>query len=169
MVISPRRALVAATLVVALAACGGEAAPESAPQQPAPPPTSSPDRTGALATVVVHKSPDCTCCDGHVAHLEAFGFSVEVVEEPDVAAFKHAAGVPDEAFSCHTAEVGGYVVEGHVPGAAIRYLLATQPDVDGIAVPGMPAGSPGMPGQPDGPLTVLTIDDGAVVGELGAY
>ena len=98
----------------------------------------------ALPLVSVTKDPSCGCCDGWVAHLEAAGFPVRVVESADMDRLKQRLGVPADLTSCHTAEVGGYVVEGHVPAAAIRRLLAERPDATGLAVPGMPYGSPGM-------------------------
>lgn len=98
----------------------------------------------ALPLVSVTKDPSCGCCDGWAAHIEAAGFPVRVVESADMGSLKQRLGVPAGLASCHTAEVGGYVVEGHVPAAAIRRLLAERPDATGLAVPGMPAGSPGM-------------------------
>lgn len=97
-----------------------------------------------LPPVNVTKDPSCGCCDGWVAHIEAAGFPVQVVESTDMDRLKQRLGVPADMASCHTAEVGGYVVEGHVPAAAIRRLLAERPDATGLAVPGMPAGSAGM-------------------------
>ncbi|SCY93730.1 DUF411 domain-containing protein [Microvirga guangxiensis] len=98
----------------------------------------------ALPKVVVSKDPNCGCCDGWVDHMKAAGFSMEVVTTPEVNRVKVRLGVPDELASCHTAEVGGYAIEGHVPAAAIKRLLAEQPHGKGLAVPGMPVGSPGM-------------------------
>ena len=98
----------------------------------------------ALPLVSVTKDPSCGCCDGWAAHIEAAGFPVRVVESADMGNLKQRLDVPAELASCHTAEVGGYVVEGHVPAAAIRRLLAERPEAKGLAVPGMPAGSPGM-------------------------
>ena len=97
-----------------------------------------------LPLVSVSKDPSCGCCDGWAAHIEAAGLPVRVVESADMASLKRRLGVPADLASCHTAEVNGYVVEGHVPAAAIRRLLAERPDAVGLAVPGMPAGSPGM-------------------------
>ena len=94
--------------------------------------------------LVVYKTPTCPCCDGWIAHIEDAGFPVRVVESTDMDSFKQRLGVPAELASCHTAEVDGYVIEGHVPAAAIRRLLVERPDATGLAVPGMPAGSPGM-------------------------
>ncbi len=101
--------------------------------QPPPPPK-----------VVVYKSPSCGCCGNWVQYMRQNGFTVEVHDVADVSPMKHAAGVPDAAASCHTAQVGGYVVEGHVPVQAIRKMLAEHPAIAGLAVPGMVAGSPGM-------------------------
>ncbi|MCZ0964498.1 DUF411 domain-containing protein [Paracoccus benzoatiresistens] len=105
-------------------------------------------RAGAdpLPLVTVSKDPSCGCCNGWVAHLEAAGFPVRVAESADLDGLKQRLGVPAALASCHTAEVDGYVVEGHVPATAIRRLLAERPDATGLAVPGMPAGSPGMDG-----------------------
>ncbi|MBP2496076.1 hypothetical protein J3A76_005048 [Methylobacterium sp. PvP109] len=102
---------------------------------------------GALAeglpTVAVTKDPSCGCCERWVTHLRRAGFTVTVTEGP-VNPLKIRLGVPRELASCHTAQVGGYVVEGHVPAGAIRRLLTEKPKGTGLAVPGMPVGSPGM-------------------------
>jgi len=103
----------------------------------------------ALPKMTVTRDPTCGCCGNWVAHVRGAGFPVEVVEIPDVMPLKARFGVPDALTSCHTAEIGGYVVEGHVPAEAIKRLLAERPQATGIAVAGMPVGSPGMeiPGQ----------------------
>jgi hypothetical protein len=97
-----------------------------------------------LPKVIVSKDPNCGCCSGWVDHLKAAGFPVEVVTTPQVNRIKVRLGVPDDLASCHTAEVGGYVIEGHVPADAIKRLLVENPQAKGLAVPGMPVGSPGM-------------------------
>jgi hypothetical protein len=94
--------------------------------------------------MVVYKSPTCGCCTKWVEYMRSNGFTVEVHDQDDLTAIKRAAGVPDAAISCHTAQVGGYVIEGHVPVEAIRKLLAEKPAIAGLAVPGMVMGSPGM-------------------------
>jgi hypothetical protein len=94
--------------------------------------------------IVVHKGPKCACCSRWVGHLEKAGFVVAVVETEDLDHIKKTLRVPVDLASCHTAEVDGYVLEGHVPAAAVRRLLAERPISIGLAVPGMPAGSPGM-------------------------
>ena len=97
-----------------------------------------------FADVTVYKNPSCGCCDKWVEHLEHSGFEVKVVDQPDVTVHKRKLGVPQRLFSCHTAEVGGYVIEGHVPADDIKRLLVETPAYRGLAVPGMPQGSPGM-------------------------
>ena len=107
---------------------------------------------GAFAAspgVTVHKDPGCGCCNGWVDHLRANGFAVKTVNTETLDREKTRLGVPTELAACHTAEVSGYVVEGHVPAAAIKKLLAEKPNATGLAVPGMPQGSPGMGGTPE--------------------
>lgn len=95
--------------------------------------------------IVVYKDPDCGCCRQWVAYLAAHGFAPEAHDRGDMSALKDSLGVPAALRSCHTAVAGRYVIEGHVPAADIVRLLATKPKgVAGLAVPGMPAGSPGM-------------------------
>src|SRR5262245_14270167 len=115
-------------------------------------------RQQARPTVEVYKSPTCGCCSLWVAHLQANGFTVRTSDRDndDLAAFKATHGVPSAAQSCHTALVNGYVIEGHVPAADVQRLLKERPAVVGIAVPGMPIGSPGMEveGRPVRPFDV---------------
>jgi hypothetical protein len=96
--------------------------------------------------ITVHKDPTCGCCSGWVQHLQKAGFVAKVVETRDIDAVKTRLGVPDDLAACHTAEISGYVVEGHVPATALRRFLAEKPQAAGLAVPGMPIGSPGMEG-----------------------
>jgi hypothetical protein len=96
------------------------------------------------ASVTVFKDPNCGCCKVWVDHLRAHGFAVTTKDTSDINGPKRTARVPERLYSCHTAFVGGYVVEGHIPAADIQRLLAEKPKIAGIAVPGMPAGSPGM-------------------------
>lgn len=95
-------------------------------------------------TITVHKTPWCGCCKHWVSHLIDSGFEVVIKETDDLAPVRSSLGVPAALTSCHTAEVGGYVVEGHVPAAEIKRLLAERPKAKGLSVPGMPLGSPGM-------------------------
>jgi len=97
-----------------------------------------------LPPMVVSKDPSCGCCGSWISYLRAAGFSVSVNETADGDRIKARLGVPGDLASCHTAEIGGYVVEGHVPESAIRRLLAERPAATGIAVPGMPPSAPGM-------------------------
>ena len=113
------------------------------------------------ALVEVHSAPGCGCCAGWAEYMESHGYTVDTTEDADLADFKTARGVPAQAQSCHTAVIDGYTVEGHVPAEAIQDLLTERPDIDGIALPGMPSGSPGMPGEQLEPFEVLVIDDGA--------
>ena len=112
-----------------------------------------------LPTVVVYKSPTCGCCEGWIEHLRAAGFQVDARDVPEYAELlkvKADAEVPNQLQTCHTALVDGYVVEGHVPVEQIKRLLADRPDVVGIAVPGMPMGSPGMEGPSAEPYRVYS-------------
>ncbi len=97
------------------------------------------------AKVSVYKTQTCGCCGKWVNHLRANGFEVEVTDVPDTSPVRQRLGVPERLASCHTATVGGYWVEGHVPAELIHELLAEEPEnIRGIAAPGMPPGSPGM-------------------------
>jgi len=98
----------------------------------------------APPTISVLRDPGCGCCLNWVAHLQKAGFKVLVAESPEMDAVKDRRGVPKAARSCHTGVVDGYVIEGHVPAADIQRLLKERPAVVGLAVPGMPSGSPGM-------------------------
>jgi hypothetical protein len=103
-------------------------------------------RADTPPAITIHRDPGCGCCGAWIEHLRHAGFATTVVETRDLDAVKRRLGVPAELASCHTAEVQGYAVEGHVPAAAIRRLLAERPPAVGLAVPGMPIGSPGMEG-----------------------
>lgn len=111
-----------------------------------------------LPPVEVFKSPSCGCCGAWVDHLEAAGFDVKVTMVDDTSVARRKYGLPDRFGSCHTAVVAGYVVEGHVPAADVKKLLAMKPVAVGIAVPGMPVGSPGMEmGPRKDPYQVLLV------------
>ena len=113
----------------------------------------------SVASIRVYKSPTCGCCTKWVEHLEEAGFDVTVEDVNDVGAVKTSLGVPGDLGSCHTATVGDYVIEGHVPAENIKELLAESPDVAGLAVPGMPIGSPGMEGANPQAYDVLAFDE----------
>ena len=114
-------------------------------------------------TITVHKTPWCGCCSAWVDHLREAGFDVVVEEAEDLSPYRAELGVPDQLASCHTAEVAGYAVEGHVPADEIKRLLVERPEANGLSVPGMPMGSPGMetPRAPDRYDVVIFSDDGA--------
>ena len=113
----------------------------------------------AWPAVDVFKSPTCGCCTAWAWHLRRAGFPVAVVEAPDMAAVKARLGVPAALASCHTAEVEDYVLEGHVPADAVLRLLSARPQAAGLAVPGMPVGSPGMEvGSRRDPFDVLLVE-----------
>lgn len=133
-----RIGLAALALVVSLISNGVEA------QKPIP--------------VQVYKDAFCGCCANWVEHLKRAGFAATAENIADMNALKDKHGVPAKTRSCHTALVGGYVIEGHVPAAEIQRLLKEKPKVAGLAVPGMPIGSPGMEGPNARPYDVLTFD-----------
>jgi len=110
-----------------------------------------------LESITVYKSPTCGCCSQWVRHLQDNGFEVEAINRKDMNSIKSEAEIPRQLASCHTAIIGDYVVEGHVPAADIKRLLKEQPDVAGLAVPGMPMGSPGMEGHRQDSYEVLTF------------
>lgn len=108
--------------------------------------------------IKVYKTPQCGCCKGWVQHLRDNGFQVETMDMPDLSMIKQKYGVAPALQACHTAIVNGYVVEGHVPADVILKMLKEHPAVAGIAVPGMPSGSPGMEGGRKQAYDVLTFD-----------
>ncbi len=124
----------------------------------------SPVEPAARPLLTVHKSPYCGCCKQWIEHMRAHGFEVTVVETEDLGPVKARVGVPPGKGSCHTAEVEGYFVEGHVPAEDVKRLLAERPDARGIALPGMPIGSPGMEieGVPPQAYTVELVDKDGV-------
>jgi len=115
-------------------------------------------REPAPVPMQVYKTPTCGCCGKWVEQMKQAGFAPEVHDMPDVSPVKAKAGLPRALQSCHTALVGGYVVEGHVPGDLVHRLLKEKPKVAGIAVPGMPVGAPGMEmGDRKDPYDVLAF------------
>lgn len=115
---------------------------------------------GAAQSIHVYKSPTCGCCEDWVKHLEANGFEVDVTETQNLNPIKHDAGLTPALASCHTAFVGDYVIEGHVPASDIQRLIADAPKARGLSVPGMPIGSPGMEmGDRKDPYQVLLFNN----------
>ncbi len=94
----------------------------------------------------VYYDPDCGCCGAHAAYLKQSGFEVEKIPTTEIEKIKKEHGIPEEMWACHTTLIGDYAVEGHMPVEAIEKLLQEKPELNGIALPGMPAGSPGMGG-----------------------
>jgi hypothetical protein len=157
--------ILAAALVLASAAsaaCGSSGGSDGTATSP--PAVSN---VGELA-ITVYKSPTCGCCSGWEEYLREHGFSVTSVPTDDMDSVKGEHGIPEDMQSCHTAVIGDYYIEGHVPIEAIMQLLEEQPAIDGIALPGMPAGSPGMSGEKEGPFTVYAIseDETSAFGEF---
>jgi hypothetical protein len=136
-------AVAASTIVVALAAVAAQAPPKSAPS-PQP-------------LVEVYKDATCGCCSLWVQHLRRSGFAATATNASDMTAIKDKHRVPQQARSCHTGLVGGYVLEGHVPAADVHRLLKEKPNILGLAVAGMPVGSPGMEGPGGRPYDVLAL------------
>lgn len=143
------RGALAAAFTATAAACGrGEPARQPADGTAAVPAApAAPAASADAPLAVVYKSPSCGCCKAWVAHMQQNGFRVETHDTDNVDPVKDEAGVPQGARSCHTARVGGYAIEGHVPADLVRRLLREHPgDIAGLAVPGMVTGSPGMEG-----------------------
>lgn len=115
----------------------------------------------ARPAIRVWKDPNCGCCGGWVEHLRRNGFTATVIETGDMAAIKAQRSVPADLASCHTAEIAGYTIEGHVPASAILRLLAEKPTGRGLAVPGMPIGSPGMEGGAPEVYDVMLFGSGS--------
>lgn len=120
-----------------------------------------PVAAGAAQPVIeVYKTEYCGCCKEWIKHLEANGFKVMAKDVANPGDYREKFGIPATYGSCHTGRVGGYAVEGHVPAADIKRLLAEKPKARGLAVPGMPMGSPGMEGARKDPYQVLLVEDG---------
>jgi len=140
--------IIIASLVVAVVAIGGFMLSKTSPSQSGDEP---------VAAVTLHKSPYCGCCGVYGSYLEGLDYAVEVNDTEDMASIKKQFEVPYELESCHTMEVAEYVIEGHIPEAAIQKLLTEKPDIKGIGMAGMPSGSPGMPGPKNGEFVIYEI------------
>lgn len=125
-----------ALAVVALGACGGDASDSAA--------VTAAHRDASLPLLIVYKNESCGCCGDWVKHMEAAGFKADVRNVDNMNPIKASAGIPPAMGSCHTAFVGKYFVEGHVPADDVKRLLNERPDAKGLTVPRMPVGSPGM-------------------------
>ena len=120
-------------------------------------------------TITVYKDPGCRCCKNWIEYLIKHGYGVDAKDTPAMAEVKRTLGVPDALTSCHTAVVNGYLIEGHVPAADIATLLKQKPKVAGLAVPGMPMGSPGMEGPTQQHYQVLSFDKSGKTRVFAAY
>ena len=120
-------------------------------------PAHSPVPPAESGLLVVHKNASCGCCVVWIEHMREANFAIEVHDHEDMGPIKQRVGVPYAKGSCHTAEIDGYFVEGHVPAEDVKRLLAERPDARGITVPGMPAGSPGME-MPDGTVHPYSVE-----------
>ncbi len=159
----------AGSLAVGLAACSGESAPAAsggdlsiatavvANPAAATLASATPEAQPGVPQLTVYKTPTCGCCEEWVTHLRENGFSVIVHDQNDLTLVKAANGITPKLESCHTAVIEGYVVEGHVPADLIARMLNERPQIAGLAVPGMPGGSPGMESAPKEPYQVLAI------------
>ena len=141
---------------LALTLTTGAAAPSvnSAPKEP---------------KITVYKDPSCGCCKSWIAHLIKHGYRVDAKDTPEMAEIKRTLGIPETLTSCHTAVVNGYLIEGHVPAADIAKLLKEKPKVAGLAVPGMPMGSPGMEGPRQQHYQVLSFDKNGKTKVFASY
>jgi hypothetical protein len=113
-----------------------------------------------LKIVKLYKSPTCGCCNGYVSALKDEGFDVDATNLTNLNPIKEKYNIPRSMQSCHTSIIGKYFIEGHIPLEAVKKLLDEQPDIDGIALPGMPSGTPGMPGSRNSPLVIYQLKSG---------
>ena len=132
-------------------------------------PPSTTDPTSKKPTITVYKDPSCGCCKSWVEHLIKHGYRVDAKDTRSMTEIKRTLGVPDPLSACHTAVVSGYLIEGHVPAADIARLLKEKPKVAGLAVPGMPMGSPGMEGPRSQHYQVLSFDKAGKTKVFASY
>jgi len=146
---SSRRAFVASIVAAASTAMATRLLGQATPQPP---------MSRTLRDIVVYKDPNCGCCAEWVKHIKAAGFKVNVQDTKEMETVKRSYGVPKALDSCHTGRIGKYTIEGHVPADLIVRLVNEQPKAIGLAVPGMPMGSPGMEGGRKDAYQVLLFD-----------
>jgi hypothetical protein len=125
--------------------------------------------TSKEPTITLYKDPSCGCCKSWIEHLIKHGYRVNAKDSDDMTEIKRSLGVPEALSSCHTAVVNGYLIEGHVPAADIARLLKTKPKVAGLAVPGMPMGSPGMEGPRKQKYEVFSFDKAGKTKVFASY
>ena len=119
--------------------------------------------------MTVYKTATCGCCHVYAEYLKDENVNTKVVDVEDLGVVKQEHGVPEDLQSCHTSMIGGYFVEGHIPLEVIEKLLAEKPMIKGIALPGMPSGSPGMPGPKSGQWTIFAVGNDGAVSEFMKY
>jgi len=149
-------------LAFLVTACGDDGPPEPQATETTTPASEEMKTSSTDPVLEVYKSPTCGCCGAWVDHMKANGYEVVVHEQQNLQSIKEKAGILPGQGSCHTAFIGDYVIEGHVPAADVERLLAERPDwVEGLAVAGMPLGSPGMEaGGRIQPYQVIAFGDG---------
>lgn len=156
------RTFLAFALALVLSACAADAPAPDVSETPVTATSVNVEVDPDLPPMTVYKSPTCGCCSLWIDHLRANGFTVEVQDMERMSTVKEQYGIAPEMQSCHTGVIDGYIVEGHVPAEDIKRMLEEQPEAAGLAVPGMPIGSPGMevPGRPADSYAVYLVDDG---------
>ncbi|MEX2013915.1 MAG: DUF411 domain-containing protein [Parcubacteria group bacterium] len=117
----------------------------------------------------MYKTPTCGCCQVYGQYLKRENVKLTVVDMDDISPIKEQHGISRNLESCHTTMIGGYVVEGHMPMGVIEKLLTEKPDIKGIALPGMPSGSPGMPGPKTGEWTIYALGNDGMITEFMKY
>lgn len=122
--------------------------------------------SGVSAVATMYKSPSCSCCGQYAAYLEKEGYDIDIEATTDMSAIKEQYNVPFTLESCHTMEIAGYVIEGHIPEKAIQKLIAETPDIKGIGMAGMPSGSPGMPGPKTSDFVIYEITHDGTQGNV---
>ncbi|MEX0934894.1 MAG: DUF411 domain-containing protein [Candidatus Paceibacterota bacterium] len=120
----------------------------------------------SVGEIVIYKSPTCGCCGVYASYMRNLGYDVRIEDTDDLSVIKRGFGIPSSVESCHTTEVAGYIIEGHVPEEAIQKLLVEQPDIKGIGMGGMPSGSPGMPGPQTEDFVIYEITHEGRVGDV---
>lgn len=164
-----RSLILVLTSAAVLAACS-PSAPEVEPaaSEATPPPVLAAETPSDSTTLVVYKEATCPCCNAWVDYMRDNGFRVVPHNVSDLDAVKRKHNIAGNLQSCHTTEVGGYYVEGHVPVDLVRKLLSERPRVAGITVPGMPIGSPGMEVGPPEPYDILSVDSAGRTATFGS-
>ena len=119
-----------------------------------------------VVMATVYKSSNCGCCEVYASYMKKEGYGVEVVNEINMDFIKEERSIPYDIYSCHTMDIDGYVVEGHVPEVAIEKLLSERPDIKGIGMGGMPSGSPGMPGPKTSNFEIYEINNDGSLGSI---